>query len=158
MGLFILGLVVSGVTAFPLLHEMRAAADLLDADAGGGGAVGERVRLVRDGLEATHAAYPWIAYGTDWLGFGHLVIAMFFVRPWFRPAEARSPIGVGLVACAAVPLVAWVAGEARGIPVGWRLLDGAFGVVGAVPLIYCLRSLRRLERAESSGEAANRTR
>lgn len=40
----------------------------------------------------------------------------------------------GLIACAAVIPMAMVIGGVRGIPLNWRLIDCAFGVVGAVPL------------------------
>jgi len=35
----------------------------------------------------------------------------------------------------------------RGIPFYWRVIDGSFGVFGAVPLVLSLRDVRRLERA-----------
>ena len=39
---------------------------------------------------------------------------------------------------------ALLCGPLRGIPFGWRLIDCSFGVLGAVPLLYCLRLTRRL--------------
>lgn len=80
LGLFIAGLVLSGVTAFPLLHELRVLSHLLGVDAAThANGLTFWILTVRDGLEHTYAAYPWIAYGTDWLAFGHLVIAAFFI-------------------------------------------------------------------------------
>jgi hypothetical protein len=32
-----------------------------------------------------------------------------------------------------------VFGEVRGIPFGWRLVDGSFGVFGFIPLWLCRR-------------------
>ena len=34
------------------------------------------VGKVRDALNDTYSRYPFIAYGTDWLAFGHFVIAL----------------------------------------------------------------------------------
>jgi hypothetical protein len=44
-----------------------------------------------------------------------------------------------------VPL-ALIAGAVRGIPLGWRLLDCSFGVVGCLPLLVCRRHIRMMEQ------------
>ena len=43
-----------------------------------------------------------------------------------------------------VPL-ALIAGEIRGIPLWWRLIDCGFGVGGFVPLWFAARLVRRLQ-------------
>src|SRR2546423_9209622 len=81
LGLFMLALVVSGITAFPLAHEL----DLLVSARGLGQALPREnqsaldtwILTVRDGLRETYAKHPWVAYGTDWLAFAHIVIAVF---------------------------------------------------------------------------------
>lgn len=149
LGLFIIGLVLSGVTAFPLLHELEilSRAVGLPADAAPASLSGLQfwIATVRDGLRATYAAYPWMAYGTDWLAFGHLVIAMFFIGPWRHPVANAWVLKVGLVACAAVIPLALICGPIRGIPFYWRLIDCSFGVFGAIPLLYCLHLTRRMK-------------
>lgn len=149
LGLFILGLVLSGVTAFPLLYELEILAGLVGvaSDAVPASLTGLPywIATVRDGLRATYAAYPWLAYGTDWLAFGHLVIAMFFVGPWLHPVRNAWVLWVGLVACAAVLPLALICGPIRGIPFYWRLIDCSFGVLGAIPLLYCLHLTRRMK-------------
>ena len=57
---------------------------------------------VREGLGATNRAYPFLAYGTDWLAFAHLVIAVLFVGPLRDPVRNRWVIEWGMIACAAV--------------------------------------------------------
>ena len=144
--LFIAGLVLSGVTAFPLLHELRLLSHLLGADtAAHANGLTFWILTVRDGLEDTYAHYPWIAYGTDWLAFGHLVIAGFFIGPLIHPASSRATLYTGIVACVAVIPLALICGPIRGIPLYWRLIDCSFGVIGVVPLLYCLALLKRLE-------------
>lgn len=149
LGLFILGLVVSGVTAFPLLLELELLARLLgipaDADPAALSGLAYWIATVRDGLRATYASYPWMAYGTDWLAFGHLVIALFFIGPWLRPVPNAWVLWVGLAACAAVIPLALICGPLRGIPLYWRLIDCSFGVFGALPLLYCLHLTRRMK-------------
>lgn len=106
---------------------------------------------VRDALRHAEANYPFLAYGTDWLGFAHLVIAAAFVGPFRDPVKHRFIIDWGLFCCAAVIPLALIAGEVRGIPWWWRGIDCSFGVVGAVPLLVCRRIAGKLEQGEGSG-------
>jgi hypothetical protein len=149
LSFFIVGLILSGVTAFPLLAEMRLLVRLLGLDdatsAAGFTGFSYWILTVRFGLEDMYTQYPWIAYGTDWLAFGHIIIALFFIGSLFRPSESRSVLYVGIIACLAVIPFALVCGEIRGIPFYWRMIDCVFGVVGVLPLIYCLRLLRTIE-------------
>ncbi len=103
------------------------------------------VTHVHRGLTDTYARYPWIGYGTDWLAFGHIVIALFFIGPWLDPIRNAWVLRVGLVACALVIPLALIAGEVRGIPFYWRLIDCSFGVVGALPLLYALGCAKRMQ-------------
>ena len=146
---FIAGLVLSGLTAFPLRTELGLLASWLGIDpgAGPGAYAGLRfwIATVRLGLDRTGEAYPWLAYGTDWLAFAHLAIAVFFIGPLIDPVRNRWVLVAGVFACAAVVPTALIAGAVRGIPLYWRLIDCSFGVVGAIPLLYCLALARRLE-------------
>lgn len=143
LGLFITGLLLSGITAFPLLHELRLMASWLGvaehADYARHAGLAWWIGFVWHGLEVTHAQFPFIAYGTDWLAFGHIMIALFFIGPWRDPVGNAWVLKTGLVACAAIIPLALICGEIRGIPLYWRLIDCSFGVFGAVPLLYCLR-------------------
>ena len=146
LGLFIAGLVLSGVTAFPLLSELSWLCDRLGIGDSSRFAEHEGVRRwiahVHFGLEQTYARFPFIGYGTDWLAFGHLVIALFFIEPFRRPLGNEWVLKTGLLACAGVVPLALICGAIRGIPMEWRLIDCAFGVLGALPLWYCLRCLK----------------
>jgi hypothetical protein len=155
LGIFIAGLILSGVTAFPLLTELRLLAALLGiedssryAELGG---LRHWIAYVHTGLEQTYARYPFIAYGTDWLAFGHLAIAVFFVRPWFKPLESDWVLWCGMACCAAVIPLALIAGAVRQIPLGWRLIDCSFGLFGAIPLAYCLAVSRRMRSSAVPG-------
>jgi hypothetical protein len=141
---FIVGLTLSGLTAFPLLHELN----LLVRWVGTFGDVGVWVLRVRDALAATYRDYPFLGYGTDWLAFGHLVIALFFVGVWRNPVRNIFTLHVGLIACAGVIPLAMICGAVRGIPLYWRLIDCSFGVFGAIPLWWTLRLTRQLEAIE----------
>lgn len=155
LSLFILGLILSGITAFPLLHELR----LLDHHFGSSGTLSGStpdglahwISVVRSGLEVTYREYPWMAYGTDWLAFAHLVIAMFFIGPLLNPVRNRWVLWIGMIACLAVIPLALIAGAVRQIPFYWRLIDCSFGVFGVLPLLYCLRLLPKIETRNSGG-------
>jgi hypothetical protein len=149
MFLFIVGIVLSGVTAFPLLAEMKLLTHLLGIGhlTGPEGTTGLPfwILTVRHGLEDMYGRHPWIAYGTDWLAFGHIVIAMFFIGPLIHPVTSRANIYVGIIACLAIIPLAIICGPIREIPFYWRLIDCSFGVIGILPLLYCLKLLRQME-------------
>ncbi|MFE6734247.1 hypothetical protein [Microbacterium sp. NPDC057650] len=146
----IVGLVVSGVTAFPLREELALASDALHrmpAAAWFPDAV-SWVDRVAVALETNADRFPFIAYGTDWLAFAHLVIAVAFIGPLRDPVRNVWVIQWGLIACLGILPLALIAGGIRGIPLGWQLIDMSFGIVGAVPLIVALRLTWKLERLQ----------
>jgi hypothetical protein len=144
LGIFITGLVLSGVTAFPLLTELRLLHQITGPPEPGGIGLAHWIDLVRNGLETTYARYPWVAYGTDWLAFGHLVIALFFIGPFLHPQTARANLLTGIAACIAIVPLALICGPLRGIPIYWQLIDCSFGAIGILPLIYCLRLIPQI--------------
>jgi hypothetical protein len=89
-----------------------------------------------------------MAYGTDWLAFAHFVIAIAFIGPWRDPVKNVWVIEFGMIACVLVIPFALVMGQIRGIPLGWRLIDCSFGVVGFVPLWFVRRRIHALERSK----------
>ena len=140
---FIAGLVLSGATTLAIPSEMEALDRALGHDMRAGGAVPESaavwLRTVLDGVRATSGRAPFFFYGTDWLAFGHFMIALVFVGALVDPARNRWLFVFGMLACALVPLWAMAFGHLRGIPVWWRLIDCTFGVVGFVPMWLCHR-------------------
>ncbi|MEO8527539.1 MAG: hypothetical protein ABI435_00510 [Pseudolysinimonas sp.] len=151
----IVGLVISGVTAFPLEWEIGIASQVLHNSPAVDILPGlvEWIDRVRDALVNTGGRYPFLAYGTDWLAFAHLVIATAFIGPLRDPVRNLWVIRWGMIACVGVIPLALIAGSVRGLPWGWLLLDCSFGVVAIVPLLIAERLSRRLELAskEQSG-------
>lgn len=143
LGIFIVGLLLSGISALPLQWELSLLHRWFPAGAG----IGDFISFVHSGIEQTYAQFPFFGYGTDWLGFSHFVIAAFFVLPLVDPIKYRAVLLVGLVACAGVIFLALVAGPIRSIPFFWTLIDCCFGIFGAIPLLYCLLLTHRLRRA-----------
>lgn len=144
----IVGLVVAGLTAFPLTHEIR----WLDAFVDGHQFPGwftSWIDRTDQGIVATSAKYPFIAYGTDWLAYAHLMIAILFVGILRDPVRNIWVVRFGMIACASIIPLALIAGPIRGIPFWWTCIDMSFGVFGAVPLIFAYRGIRRLEQLRS---------
>jgi hypothetical protein len=158
LALFIVGLVLSGLTAFPLRTELRFAMDALQGrplrELAGSTGLLSWIDRVNHAFSATDASYPFLAYGTDWLAFAHLVIAVAFIGPLSEPVRNKWVITFGLVACAGVIPLAMIAGQVRGIPVGWRLIDCCFGVFGAIPLLICRRAIQELESDSAAEDPA----
>lgn len=149
LGLFMAGLVLSGITAFPLRIELGLAQHMLQAGAirPHADAIGllPWIERVNKAVASTDTSYPFLAYGTDWLAFAHLVIAIAFIGPFLDPVRNKWVITFGLIACAGVIPLALIAGQVRGIPIGWRLIDCSFGIFGAIPLMICRRLIREME-------------
>ena len=142
------GLVVSGLTAFPLELETRYLLTSLQPLAPRVPALVDWIRRVHDGLADTDRRYPFMAYGTDWLAFAHLVIAVAFWGPLRDPVRNVWVVQFGMIACAGIVPLALVCGPIRGIPAFWTAVDLSFGVFGVIPLALAYRHIRLLERSK----------
>jgi hypothetical protein len=145
--LFIAGLILSGATAIPLRSELNLLANLFQANQWS--ELSEWLYRVHDSVEKTQSQFPFLFYGTDWLAFGHFVIAIAFVGALRDPVRNKWLFDFGLIACALVIPYAMIFGSVRGIPVWWRLIDCSFGIIGSVPLWFCRQWARELERAKN---------
>jgi hypothetical protein len=143
LGIFIIGLVLSGISALPLQWELS----VLDRWFGSRAELGHFISHVHSGILQTYARFPFFGYATDWLGLGHFVIAAFFILPFFDPIRYRAVLCVGVAACAGVIVLALISGPIRGIPFFWTLIDCSFGIFGAIPLFYCLRLTAKRDKA-----------
>jgi hypothetical protein len=143
--IFIVGLVLSGATAIPLESEIKTVVQIQkqlgisetsDAFAW--------FAKIQNALIETNAKFPFMAYGTDWLAFAHFVIAIAFIGPLRDPVKNIWVIEFGMIACALVVPFALCMGAVRGIPIGWRLIDCSFGVLGVIPLWLCHREIKQI--------------
>jgi hypothetical protein len=142
--LFMGGMVLSGLTAFPIQWELELARDFMNYFPSNND-LSRWYFKVYDGVTATWEKYPFIAYGTDWLGFAHLVIAAAFIGPLRDPVRNKWVIQFGMIACVMVPFLAFTAGSIRGIPFFWQLIDCSFAAFGFVPLWICNKNIIKLE-------------
>jgi hypothetical protein len=150
---FVIGLVFSGVTAFPLGVEARALDRFLH---GAAWPVARHlpgftgwIDRASAGLTDVYARYPFVAYGTDWLAFAHLTIAVAFYGPYRDPVRNIWVVQFGLIACLGVVPLALICAPLRHLPLWWMPIDISFGVFGALPLLIVYRLTRRLEHGAS---------
>jgi len=147
--LFIIGLVLSGLTAFPMAWELGILNGLI-----GNGTFMDNlfpdlsawITKIHDGLIEMQQEQPYIFYGTDWLAYGHLMIAVAFLGPLKDPVRNKWVIDFGIIACIGIIPLAFICGPIRGIPVFWRLIDCSFGVVGIIPLLICRNIIKKMVR------------
>ena len=147
--LFIAGLILSGLTALPIEVELEYIGKAM-RNIQWEGALPGWLGRVGMAVQETTTKYPFLFYGTDWLAFAHLVIAVAFIGPLRDPVKNKWVIEFGIIACAAVIPWALVAGAIRGIPLFWRVTDCLFGIGGGVLLILCYFNIRNLETLKES--------
>ena len=145
---FILALLFSGITAFFLETEMKVLCKVLNISLvtpeAYSGLYGW-LATVTTGLIETNANYPFLAYGTDWLAFSHIVIAVAFIGLYIKPIRNKWIIYFGMIACLGIIPLAFICGAIRDIPFYWQLVDCSFGVFGFLPLFLLHKYVKKLE-------------
>ncbi|RYD89132.1 MAG: hypothetical protein EOP54_26090 [Sphingobacteriales bacterium] len=144
----IIGLFISGVTAFPLETELQW---LVNNSAGMPAAMHQWLITVHQAIKASNLSYPFLSYGTDWLAFAHVMLAVLFVGPLRHPVRNIWVIEFGMIACLAIFALAFIAGPIRNIPLFWTLVDCSFGLIGIVPLYIAHRSINQMQQLNGQG-------
>jgi len=146
---FIIALILSGITAFPVETELRIMTGILGIQEGASPDNYEGLEywlaLIYEGISKTNADYPFIAYGYDWLAFAHLVIAVAFIGVYLKPVRNIWIVHFGMIACIGIIPLAFICGAVRGIPFFWTLLDCSFGIFGIIPLYFLHIYIKKLE-------------
>jgi hypothetical protein len=147
------GLVAAGLTAFPLATETRWLDGVVDHASWVPHFVARWIDQVTVGIRETGERYPFMAYGTDWLAYAHLMIAILFVGAVVDPVRNVCVVWFGLIACASVIPLALIAGPVRHIPFWWTCIDMSFGVLGAVPVLFALAGIRAVVATRAAAAA-----
>ncbi len=147
--IFITGLFLSGITAFPIESQLEIAHRgiqyfHLDNKATAW------VEKVYEGVREMNLRFPFISYGTDWLAFAHVMIAVAFVGPYRDPVRNIWVVEFGLIACFCIFPLAFIAGTIRQIPFFWQLIDCSFGVFGGLLLWRIHQKIKQLEIVSKS--------
>ena len=146
---FICALAIAGLTAIPLKWELGLLNDwfgtqsflphLLPSLSGW-------ITRVNESVQNGYGKYPLLAYGTDWLAFAHIVIAIAFIGPLRDPVKNIWIIEFGMIACVLIIPWALIFGVVREIPWFWTLIDMSFGVFGVIPLWFVRRDILTLSK------------
>jgi len=151
LGIIVFGLLVSGITVWPAVPELKMGVRVLWGEAEPAGVLHRFVLRAIEGLESVEAEYPFMLYAHDWLAFAHIVLAILFAGAIRDPVRNIWIVQCGLIMCALVPVLAGICIALRGLPPVWFWMDFAFAPAAALPLWIALRDIRRAE-AESRGK------
>jgi hypothetical protein len=138
---FIVVISLIGITTFPLESELRclnSQSNSLPVS------LSEWVNKVYAGVHAVNLRYPFLSYGTDWLAFAHIIIALLFIGPYRNPVRNLWIVEWGIICCILVFPLALIAGPVRGIPFFHQVIDCSFGIIGIVPLVIVRSKIKRL--------------
>jgi hypothetical protein len=140
--LFIIVLVISGVTAFPVYEELKwiINSNIFNQNS----ALAKWLYKVWTGVKKAHEEFPFLFYGFDWLAFAHIVIAILFVGVYQHPVRNRWIIQWAIITCICILPLAFIAGFIRGIPFFHILIDCSFGVIGLIPLFIIQTKIKML--------------
>lgn len=144
---FIAALIFSGLTALPIEWQLQIAHEFIKKW-NLNNSLTQWVNRVYMGVEDVNNHYPFMAYGTDWLAFAHIMIAIVFIGPLRDPVKNIWVIQFGLIACLCIFPFASIAGAVRGIPIFWQFIDCSFGLIGGLILWKCYRLIRKVERVQ----------
>jgi len=146
--LFITALFLSGITAFPLEFELSILSGLIGVSPGNSmesyNVLQVWIATVYNAITDININYPFLAYGTDWLAFAHIVIAILFGGVYFKPVRNIWIVYFGMIACVGIIPLALICGHIRHIPFFWQLIDCSFGIFGIIPLYFLSRDIRKL--------------
>jgi hypothetical protein len=140
--IMIIGLALSGITAFPIETEL---AFFVQYQASNQGFISTWLNHVYEAVNSTNHAYPFLSYGTDWLAFAHLMLAIMFLGPLKNPVKNKWVIEFGIIAALLIFPIAFIAGSIRGIPFYWQLIDCSFGIITLLVLLPCYKLVIKLE-------------
>jgi hypothetical protein len=146
---FMCALAASGLTAIPLQSELKLLIPFIEKISKWGitfPAMLTWIERINDGVQNGYGQYPFLAYGTDWLAFGHIAIAIAFVGVLRDPLRNIWVVNFGIIACLLV--IPWTLffGAIRGIPFFWQLIDMSFGILGLIPLWLARQSIQKLAK------------
>ncbi len=152
---FAIALFFSGATAIPLRFELN----ILNSLIGIGSpldqfipSLSHWISVVFEAINDLYDHYPFLIYGYDWLAFGHFVIALSFIGAIKDPIRNLWVVEFSIIACILLVPYALTMGQLRGIPIGWRVIDSLFGIVGIIPLVLVRKMILAVESSSLTEE------
>jgi hypothetical protein len=140
---FMVALIFSGITAFPLKLEIKLLSKIQHF-------FPSFISKWISHLEEVINNSPLeMMYGTDWLAFAHIIIALFFIPVYQKPIQYQLNLKIGMLACILVFPLAFICGPIRDIPFFHQLIDCSFGLFG---FIYLKNINQNIESLKLKGE------
>jgi hypothetical protein len=140
---FIILLALSGITAFPLRTEIQFLVKHISVFPP---LLQNWIMQVSSCIQQTPVV---ILYGTDWLAFAHIIIALFFVPVFIDPLKYKINLQIGMAACVLVFPLAFICGPIRNIPFFHQLIDCSFGLIGISFLYFVYTRINKLKTDEN---------
>lgn len=97
------------------------------------------------GLSETYAKFPFLAYGTGWLAYAHIVLASLIIGPLKDPVKNIWVIEFGIISCCLVIPFAIIFVQIRDVPYLWTIVDCSCGLLGIIPLLIVRSAVKKLE-------------
>ncbi|MBA2422277.1 MAG: hypothetical protein H0V61_03530 [Chitinophagales bacterium] len=142
----IIGLLFSGLSAFPLQAELDFAlqfSHLLPTF------LVDWFNEVKVAITETAEKYPLVLYGYDWLGFAHFLIAFAFIGPLRDPIKNQWVVEWGMISSALTIAMSLVVEPMRNIPLFWSLIDATIGAGAFLILWLCNHWINQLRRSSN---------
>ncbi len=143
---FMVLLVLSGLTAFPVQNELNMLVRFYDIFPG---FIRFWLLNLNFAIDDVVSKYPYLLYGYDWLAYSHIIIALFFIGVYRNPIQNAWVLRIGMIACLGIFILATICGQVRGIPFFWTLIDCSFGFFGIIPLLIVEKLINRLRKTIS---------
>ena len=138
----IIGLFLSGVTAFPIETQLAL---LVKHQPDNSSTLTNWLNRVYLAVKDINTRYPFISYGTDWLAFAHVMLAILFIGPLMDPVRNIWVVQFGIIAAVLIFPLAFIAGSIRSIPFFWQCIDCSFGVITLAILLPCHKWIKQME-------------
>ncbi|MHC4060125.1 MAG: hypothetical protein ACYSUC_00835 [Planctomycetota bacterium] len=103
------------------------------------------VTLIQEASIETKEKYPFMLYGTGWVGFAHLVMVIACLGPLRDPVKNIWVLQFGLIGCILMIPMTLITGVVRSLPWFWQLFDCAIGLTGAIVFLICYRCARQMQ-------------
>jgi chromate transport protein ChrA len=146
--LFIVLLLLAALTAWFLIPALSIFQRLVGEGTFIGSSfpsVAHWVTLIQKALVETKEKYPFMFYGTDWVGFAHLVMIIACIGPLRNPIKNIWVLQFSMIGCILMIPMTLITGIARGLPWFWHLFDCVIAATGAILFLMCWRYARQME-------------
>lgn len=143
--IIIVGLFISGITAFPIETELSYIIEHKPAQPC---ALTAWLNTAYSAVKDTNTRYPFLSYGTDWLAFAHIMLAVLFIGPLIDPVRNIWVVEFGIIAAVLIFPLAFIAGSIRGIPFFWQCIDCSFGLISLAILLPCYKWIKQIRPLE----------